>query len=90
MATYKVVFKTSTVKTGYVIADSPEEAIGKIQYPHETDDDGNISGRWSAGEGPGWDAVSEVISESGAESITDLNEPDTVIDVTQGIKPENW
>jgi hypothetical protein len=89
MATFKITFESTTTRTGYVIADTAQDAVDKLFYPCTRDEDGKIIDTWSAGDGPGWDAENST-NVGAVTSLVDLENPDDIVTVPDAVAPSDW
>ena len=90
MGTYKITFESTNTKTGYVVADSVQDAVNKLTYPCTRDAEGAITGTWNPGDGPTWDADIDSTIVGTCKEIIDLEHPDGSVVVPDAVAPEDW
>tara|TARA_Y100000593_G_scaffold72983_1_gene134067 strand:+ start:2671 stop:2949 length:279 start_codon:yes stop_codon:yes gene_type:complete len=90
MATFKLILTKTRTYTGYVEANTAQEAVDAVIYPHTKDSDGTITLRLASGDG-GYEAVSKSDDEK-ITSLTDVGENKVYADseIPIAVKPSGW
>jgi len=89
MATFKLEFVRTTTITGYVEADSAQDAVNKILYPHNRDSDGNIQQQFAPGDS-GWEASTRGQTDV-VKTLVDVSGGDVAVSpVPEAEKPADW